>query len=339
MNFSLHLKKESLLHDPIVYISTLKEFEILFLGILLEQAFYFHSDYASIENLAKRAGISRTLAFAIKKKFVADGLMESLNRGMKQTCLRFLSPIFKDPNIFLKCRRQLGSIAQKILASMNDYIFSLFVDRERRNYVRKVLDCTQRYSLSINSISILSFSTAMQEGLIPYRVGKEEPGGGMITHIMGKKLTEYGQIKLSAYPKRIVELVDKSIKYPGSIKSPMAYFETRCRKECADRNIRPDHGYVKQLCITKGFDSNSEPFDTLSISRPEPKREAVEDVTLRLATVRERLRKQAEEREALRKARSIPQLKHQSISDNTVVRSGSPIDPSYWMSLLLKGSA
>ena len=342
MNFSLHLSKSSLKYDPVVYIANLQEFERSFLRVLLEQAFYFPADYAAMQSLADRAGICRAYAFRAKKKFVEDGLIESTNRGIKMTCLRAVSSIFRDPSVVTKCRRLLGSIASKILAAMNDYIFSLFVDREKAEYARKVAVYTQRYSISINSISILSPSTKKLGGLTQYRVGDLEPGGDMITQIMGKRLTEYGQIKLSAYPEKIVNLVNQSIKYPQNITSPMAYFETRCRKECANRAIRPDYDYVKQLCLVKGFTQETPVFEStnLPILSATPKREtkhieSPEETTARLTHLRNKMRQEAQERAILREAR----LNQPKTSDNTVVPTGSIFDPSYWMSILGKERA
>ena len=319
MNFSLRLNGQIATFDYVKYFHLLKWFELDFLKALIEQSLSHRMDYASMDYLAKRAGISRTYAFMALKRLKEDGIIESINRGMKSTCVRLLSPIFKDPNIFLKCRHLFGRVAQKVLAAMNDYIFSLFVDRDKVLHERKSKVCTQRYSISINSISILDHvREEKRHTRAESRVDTQGKKESMYpAEILGKRLTEYGRIKLMAYPERIVHLVATAIKFPNTVQSPMAYFETRCRKECDTRSIRPDYHLVKRLCMERNLSPDSPIFVTSPIAStiPPHQQETEEQVSQRLAAVRQR---------------RLQRHPHQQTSDNT----HSLFSASYWASIL-----
>ncbi len=316
---------------------------------LVELGHYFgnkkDSCYFSQSYVGDVGGYSRGFTNRVIKELCDLGLVSKVHRGIKRTCLYQVNKIFENDQAQYSLRKLLP-VMKKIRSVMKGVFYLLnFAPSYQKSLYAKVAKSPLGNPNSLTHYIFNNYNTGYKglnrvSSLIENNKKDKntQPSGG-VKRILGCDLTEWGQIKLMAYPRDVVIAVDKSISNGGELRNPMAYFEQACRLQCQKRGIKPDYSLVFRVSSGMGYGVDSPVFAGVPVSRVSEKRipqvvrrtervESADEVKHRLALVKERIKKEAEKREVAQV------IQHAPVQRQTTGKVQSFTNPLYWASLL-----
>lgn len=198
--------------------------------------------------LASLVGISRKWCSVLLLRLEKLGLIVSNYRHM-QSCQYKLSSWFGNPYVKSALSHIFKALRIGILASIfpNSAPAQRFKQpfthiEVRNNSLFKSIYLSVKYN-NRNSLSTKRIVTMNAENIQNNQISIT------IREITCLSLTKWGQIRLSAFPDSAIKHAIDAFRFVGKLKSPFAFFFSKCQEYCKNNIITPDWQFSEQLAL------------------------------------------------------------------------------------------
>lgn len=251
----------------------------------------YHVTYVSQDRLARETGYSRRHIINLLDYCESLGIVGRINRGVKRTCLYYVSPFFDQPWV----QHALRNVLRCWLTLALGMLFSVtrsqgdssphFTQGYRHGYYLKTQRDSQYQHASSEPLSMGVSGLGTPESLLRQEAAAGDAGHGgkkkrevmeatvsklqpAVQHVLrqgytdlsrGMPLTPKGAIKLDVFPVTVHRQVYREYTRKWrELRQPFAWYYKRCLEVCDAQEVTPQWRYMYEILSALGYTNDHE---------------------------------------------------------------------------------